>query len=148
MYSSVYSYHLYLISSTSVVFTISVLYHAHPYMKCFFHISSFQEEMASLSHSIVLLSFFALLNEKGPLISPCYSLELGIHLSMSFPLSLASLFCSFRSLSHVRLCDPMDCSTPGFHIHYQLLELLKLMSIESVMPSNHLILYCPLILLP
>ena len=26
--------------------------------------------------------------------------------------------------------------------------LLKLMSIESVMPSNHLILYCPLFLLP
>ena len=27
-------------------------------------------------------------------------------------------------------------------------SLLKLMSIESVMPSNHLILYCPLVLLP
>ena len=27
-------------------------------------------------------------------------------------------------------------------------SLLKLMSIESVMPSNHLILYCPLLLLP
>ena len=27
-------------------------------------------------------------------------------------------------------------------------NLLKLMSIESVMPSNHLILYCPLLLLP
>ena len=34
------------------------------------------------------------------------------------------------------LCDPMDCSTPGFPVHHQ----LKLMSIESVMPSNHLIL--------
>ena len=82
---------------------ISVLYHAHPYMKCFFHISSFQEEMASLSHSIILLYFFALLIEEGPLLSPCYSLELGIQLSVSFPLSLASLFGSFQSLSHVRL---------------------------------------------
>ena len=27
-------------------------------------------------------------------------------------------------------------------------SLLKLMSIESVMPSNHLIIYCPLLLLP
>ena len=27
-------------------------------------------------------------------------------------------------------------------------SLLKLMSIMSVMPSNHLILYCPLVLLP
>ena len=36
------------------------------------------------------------------------------------------------------LCDPMDCSTPGLPVHHQLLSLLKLMSIESVMPSNHL----------
>ena len=26
-------------------------------------------------------------------------------------------------LSCVRLCDPMDCSTPGFPVHHQLLEL-------------------------
>ena len=42
------------------------------------------------------------------------------------------------------LCDPMDCTTPGLPVHHQLLSLLKLMSIESVMPSNHLILCCPL----
>ena len=30
----------------------------------------------------------------------------------------------------------MDCSTPGFSVHHQLLELLKLMSIESVMPPT------------
>ena len=41
----------------------------------------------------------------------------------------------------------MDCSTPGFPVHHQLLELLKLMSIKSVMPSNHLIL-CRRLLLP
>ena len=46
------------------------------------------------------------------------------------------------------LCDPMDCSMPGFPVHHQLSELLKLMSIESVMPSNHLILCYPLLLLP
>ena len=44
------------------------------------------------------------------------------------------------------LCDPMDCSTPGFPVHHQLQCLLKLMSIELVMPSNHLILCCPLLL--
>ena len=38
------------------------------------------------------------------------------------------------------LCDPMDCSTPGFPVHYQLLELAQTMSTESVMPSKHLIL--------
>ena len=37
----------------------------------------------------------------------------------------------------------MDCSMPGFPVHHQLPELLKLMSIESVMPSNHLILCYP-----
>ena len=42
----------------------------------------------------------------------------------------------------------MNCSTPGLPVHHQLLELLKLMSIESVMPSSHLILCHPLLLLP
>ena len=42
----------------------------------------------------------------------------------------------------------MDCSTPGFPLHYQLSALTQLMSIKSVMPSNHLILCCPLLLLP
>ena len=48
------------------------------------------------------------------------------------------------------LCDPMDCSTPGFPVHHGACSqsLLRLMSIESVMPSNHLILYRPLLLLP
>ena len=39
----------------------------------------------------------------------------------------------------------MDCSIPGFPVHYQFLELLKLMSIESVMLPNHLILCHPLL---
>ena len=47
-----------------------------------------------------------------------------------------------------KLCNPMDCSMPGFPVHQQLWSLLKLMSIESVMPFNHLILYCPFLLLP
>ena len=33
----------------------------------------------------------------------------------------------------------MDCSTPGLPVHHQLWSLPKLMSTESVMPSNHLI---------
>ena len=32
---------------------------------------------------------------------------------------------SGQSLSCVRLCDPMDCSTPGFPVHHQLLELAQ-----------------------
>ena len=42
----------------------------------------------------------------------------------------------------------MDCSTPGFTVHHQFRSLFKLMCIELVMPSNHLILCCPLFLLP
>ena len=58
------------------------------------------------------------------------------------------LFSSVQSLSCVpTLCDPMDCSTPGLPVHCQTWSVLKLMSIESVMPSNHLILYHPLLLL-
>ena len=42
----------------------------------------------------------------------------------------------------------MNCSTPGLPVHHQLLSLPKLMSIELVMPSNHLILCHPLLLPP
>ena len=42
----------------------------------------------------------------------------------------------------------MNCSTPALPVHHQLQSLPKFMSIESVMLSNHLILCCPLLLLP
>ena len=40
----------------------------------------------------------------------------------------------------------MGCSKPGFPVLHYLLELLTLMSVESMMPSNHLVLCCPLLL--
>ena len=46
------------------------------------------------------------------------------------------------------LCNPMNHSTPGLPVHHHSWSLLKLMSIESVMPSSYLILCCPLLLLP
>ena len=55
--------------------------------------------------------------------------------------------CSFAQ-SCPTLCDPRDCSTPGLPVLHHLPELLRLMSIESVMPSNHLIVCHPLLLLP
>ena len=63
---------------------------------------------------------------------------------------LTSLIIQFSSVSQLRptLCDPMDCSMPGFSVHYNSRSLLKLMSIESAMPSNHLILCHPLLLPP
>ena len=39
------------------------------------------------------------------------------------------------------LCNPMNHSTPGFPVFHYLQSLLKFMSVESVMPSNHLTLY-------
>ena len=42
----------------------------------------------------------------------------------------------------------MDCNTPGFPVHQQLPELLKLMSTELVMPCNRLVLCHPLFLPP
>ena len=42
----------------------------------------------------------------------------------------------------------MNRSTPGLPVHHQHQSSLKLMSIESVMPSSHLILCHPLLLLP
>ena len=53
--------------------------------------------------------------------------------------------------SNPTLCDFMDCSIPGLPVHRQILEFtqtLEFMSIELVMPSNHLILCCPLLLPP
>ena len=57
-----------------------------------------------------------------------------------FPVQFSSV-----TQSCLTLCNPIDCCSPGFPVHHQL--LLKLMSIESMMPSNHLIL-CPTLLLP
>ena len=61
-------------------------------------------------------------------------------------LKQATKFSSVAQLC-LTLCDPMDYSTPGFPITNSR-SLLKLMSIELVMPSYHLILCHPLLLLP
>ena len=50
------------------------------------------------------------------------------------------------SLSYLTLCDPMNYSMQTSLSFTSSQNLLKLMSIESVMPSNHLILCCPLLL--
>ena len=58
-------------------------------------------------------------------------------------------FSSVRSLSHVRLfVTPWTITCQASLSITNSWSLLKLMSIESVMPSNHLILCCPLFLLP
>ena len=63
-------------------------------------------------------------------------------------LNWLKIFLLFNHLSHLILCDPMDCSTPGCPVLIISQSLLKFMSIESVMSYNHLIPCCPLILWP
>jgi len=46
------------------------------------------------------------------------------------------------------LCDPLDCTLQASLSITNSRNLLRLMFIESVMPFNHLILYCPLLFLP
>ena len=74
---------------------------------------------------------------QGCILSPCF-----------FNLYAESV--QFSSVAQLcpTLCDPMNCRTPGLPVHHQLPDSLKLTSIELVMPSSHLILCHPLLLLP
>ena len=50
--------------------------------------------------------------------------------------------------SCLTLCDPMDCSTPGVHVHHQLLKLVQThvhRVSDAIQPSQPC---CPLLLLP
>ena len=79
-------------------------------------------------------------------------------LNNSLKLSMLFLKMCYSSFSSVQfssvaqscsiLCDPINCSRPGLLSITNSWSLPKLMSIESVMPSNHLILCRPLLLLP
>ena len=58
-------------------------------------------------------------------------------------------FSSVQLLSHVRLfVNPWTSACQASLSITNSWSLLKLMSIQLVMPSNHLILYCPILLLP
>ena len=95
---SVYSCHLFLISSASVVSLPFV-----PFIEPIFAwnvplVSHFLEEISSPSHSVVFLYFFALITEENFLISPCYSLELWIQKWYIFPSILCFLLLFFSQL--------------------------------------------------
>ena len=81
---------------------------------------------------------FLILSRFFTSICPCYFLN---HSSECLQVSSVAQSC-------LTLCNPMDYSTPGFPVRHQLPSLLKLVSIKSVKPSNHLILCCPLLLPP
>ena len=85
--SSVYSFHLLTISSSNVpIFAWKV-----PFVSLIFL------KRSLVSHSVVFLSFFALITEEGFLISPCYSLELCIEMDISFLFAFVFHFSSFLS---------------------------------------------------
>ena len=69
------------------------------------------------------------------------------NLIFNFFLVFLCCCCSVTQLC-LSLCDPMDCSMQASLSFTITQSLLKLMSIELVMPSNHLILCRPLLLLP
>ena len=56
--------------------------------------------------------------------------------------------CCSVTKSCLTLCDPMDHSTPDFPVLHDHLGLAQTPCIESMVPSNHLILCHPLLLLP
>ena len=62
-------------------------------------------------------------------------------------LCLTYLCCCLVTKSCLTLCNPIDWNTPDFTVFTISQSLLKFMCIESVMPSNHLILYRPLLFL-
>ena len=61
-----------------------------------------------------------------------------------------SFIIQFSSVAQLcpTLCNPMNCSKPGLPVHHQLPEFTQTYSIESVVPSSHLILCHPFLLLP
>ena len=64
-------------------------------------------------------------------------------------IEILSFYCYCCSVT--QLCPtlwPHDCSMPAFLFFSISWSFLKLMSIESVMPSNNLILCCPLLFMP
>ena len=71
----------------------------------------------------------------------------GVGLPRPSPFSGCVQFSSVAQ-SCLTLCDPMNRSTPGLLSITNSRSSLRLTSIESVMPSSHLVLYRPLLLLP
>ena len=103
---------------------------------------------ASVNDKLYLLS--ACNNNSPSAYSKCFLinafLQEGWFCFISGKITVVSQF-SLVTQSCLTLCDLVDCSTSGLPVYRQLLEFTH-MSIDSVMPSNHLILCHPLLLLP
>ena len=73
----------------------------------------------------------------------------GEHINHSKSIHLMNICgcCCSLTQSWPTLRNPTDCSTPGFLVIHYLLDFAQT-HVMSVIPSNHLILGCPLHLLP
>ena len=86
------------------VHTVSFLYCAHLWVKCSLDISSFPEEISSLSPSVVLFYFYALFMEESLLHAVLWNSAFSwMYLSLS-PLHFTSLVSS-------RICKPLQMTT-------------------------------------
>ena len=103
-----------------------------------FHYMLAETEALSWQEAITLslLHFFSTLH------SPCFFIW------SSKSLHHFDICCCSVAQSCPALCDPMDCSTPGFSALHGLLELAQTHVHWSMMPSNQLFLCHPLLLLP
>ena len=123
-------------------------------MKCSLGISNCLEEIASLSHAIIFLYFFALITEEGFLISPCYSLGSAFkweYLSFSlFPFTfvLSSAICKASSDNHFAFLHffffrwfwsppPVQCYKPLFIVFHAL--CLSYLMPKSICHFHHII---------
>ena len=73
--------------------------------------------------------------------------RLNIH-NLVFDIIISSVQVNSVTQLCLTLCNPMDYNTAGFLAITNSWSLFKFMSITSVIPSNHLILCHPLLLLP
>ena len=111
-----------------------------------FSISPFNEHPGLISFRMDWLDLLAIQGTIKSLLQDHSSKALILWCSAFFIVQLSYPYSSVQLLSRVQLFGTTACQVFMSITNYQ--SLLKLTSIESVMPSNHLILCCPLLFLP
>ena len=67
--------------------------------------------------------------------------RMALHWWVIYPRLSLHQFSSLQSLSHVQLCNPMECSTPGLPVHHQLPEFTQTLVhwvSDAIQPSHPL----------
>ena len=86
----------------------------------------------------VLRHFLSLISSRWRYITYCRRLAGALSLPTS-DVCVRSFLCLFSSVqSCPTLCNPLNCSTPGFSIHHQLPELTQTHVSEAIQPSHPL----------